>query len=195
MKIQEIASLDELNQRLGEKERSYLLLYKKGSSQSDCAYENFSQASEKIEAIQLLAVDVSAVRDIHTHYNVTTAPTLIEFKGEDVGNIVKGCHDSSYFRAILEDAVYYASSTGKDKAQKRVIVYSTPTCSWCNTLKSYLRQHNIRFRDIDVSKDENAAREMTARSGQQGVPQTDINGRIIVGFDKTRINELLEING
>jgi glutaredoxin-like YruB-family protein len=74
-----------------------------------------------------------------------------------------------------------------------VTVYSTPSCSWCTTLKSYFKQNNIRFKDIDVSKDTRAAEEMVRKSGQQGVPQTDINGTMIVGFDKNRINQLLDI--
>ncbi|HIE15791.1 MAG TPA: NrdH-redoxin, partial [Bacteroidales bacterium] len=80
-----------------------------------------------------------------------------------------------------------------DKPQKRVTVYSTPSCSWCNTLKTHLRKHRIRFTDIDVSQDQAAAEAMVRRSGQQGVPQTDIEGEIIIGFDKNRINTLLGI--
>ena len=76
---------------------------------------------------------------------------------------------------------------------KNVTVYSTPTCSWCTTLKTYLRNQRIPFSEIDVSRDQNAAEEMVRRSGQQGVPQTDIEGEMIVGFDKARINELLGI--
>jgi len=49
----------------------------------------------------------------------------------------------------------------------------------------------VQFTDIDVSKNQQAAQEMVRKSGQQGVPQTDIDGTIIVGFDKTRINNLL----
>ena len=48
---------------------------------------------------------------------------------------------------------------------------------------------------MDVSKDQSAAERMVQKSGQQGVPQTEINGRMIVGFDKTKINQLLEIEG
>lgn len=195
MKIQEVNSLTELKKSLSGNERSYLLIYKQGSEQSECAFEHFSEAAENIKGIGLFTADVSKVRDIHPNYNINSAPTMIEFRGQEARNTIKGCHESLYFRAILEDAVYYSTSTGGDKPQSRVIVYSTPTCTWCNTLKSYLREHKIRFRDIDVSRDQNAAREMVNRSGQQGVPQTDINGQMIVGFDKSRINQLLGING
>jgi glutaredoxin len=62
-------------------------------------------------------------------------------------------------------------------------------------LKTYLRKHRIRFTDIDVSADPQAAEDLVRRTGQQGVPQTDIDGEIIVGFDKARINTLLGIQG
>lgn len=195
MKIKEIHSNDELKEILSQNERSYLLIFKKGSSQSDCAFDHFNEAAKSIDGIGLLTVDVSTVRDVHENYKVSTAPTMIEFKGQEPKNTIKGCHESAYFKAILEDAVYYSSTSQSGKPQKRVIVYSTPTCTWCNTLKSYLKQHKVRFQDIDVSRDERAAQEMVKRSGQQGVPQTEINGQIIVGFDKSRINQLLEING
>ena len=72
-------------------------------------------------------------------------------------------------------------------------MYSTPTCTWCTTLKSYLDQKQIRYREINVASDTSAAEAMVRKSGQQGVPQTEINGQMIVGFDKIRINQLLEI--
>jgi glutaredoxin-like YruB-family protein len=77
--------------------------------------------------------------------------------------------------------------------QKRVIVFSTPSCTYCNAAKKYFRQQGIRFRDVDVSKDQAAARDMVRRSGQQGVPVIDIGGRIIVGFDRPKIDQLLGI--
>jgi glutaredoxin 3 len=79
------------------------------------------------------------------------------------------------------------------KPQPRVIVFSTPTCSFCNAAKHYFRQHNVKFRDVDVSRDPAAARDMVRRSGQQGVPVIDIGGKIVVGFDRNKINQLLGI--
>ena len=193
--ITSIKSFDQLKKELESHERAYLLIYKKGSEQSECAYQHFQEASEDINDIQMLAVDVSETKDVHAHYNVSTAPTLLEFENKQSKNMIKRCHESAYFKAILEDAVYRSEAEKEGKPQKRVTVYSTPTCTWCNTLKAYLKQQKIRFNDIDVSRDQNAAQEMMRRSGQQGVPQTDINGTMIVGFDKKRINELLEIQG
>jgi len=74
-----------------------------------------------------------------------------------------------------------------------VTVYSTPTCSWCQLAKDHLRNHGISFDDIDVSVDMTRAREMVEKSGQYGVPVIDIDGEIIVGFDRGRIDSLLQI--
>jgi len=59
--------------------------------------------------------------------------------------------------------------------------------------KNYFRQNGIRFRDVDVTRDSAAARDMVRRSGQSGVPVIDINGHIIVGFDQPRIKKLLNL--
>ncbi len=78
-------------------------------------------------------------------------------------------------------------------SQPKIKIFSTPTCVYCLTLKEYLKNKNIEFEDIDVSKDEKALNEMIEKSGQMGVPVVDIDGEIIIGFDKERIDKLLEI--
>jgi len=77
--------------------------------------------------------------------------------------------------------------------QKRVIIFSTPTCGYCRKAKSYLKDKGIRFKDIDVSRDPGAARDMERKSGQRGVPVILIDNRPIVGFDIPKINRLLGI--
>ena len=72
-------------------------------------------------------------------------------------------------------------------------VFSTPTCSFCVTLKTFLKGHDIEFEEINVAEDKEAAKEMIEKSGQMGVPVLDIDGEIVVGFDKKRIVELLKI--
>jgi len=76
---------------------------------------------------------------------------------------------------------------------KQVKVYSTPTCPWCMRTKQFLRENNINFQDIDVSSNQAAAEEMVQKSGQMGVPVLDIDGQIIVGFDKEKIKQSLGI--
>jgi glutaredoxin-like YruB-family protein len=77
--------------------------------------------------------------------------------------------------------------------QKRVILFSTPTCSWCRRTKDYFRKNRIRFREIDVSKDERAMRDVVRMTGQMGVPVVLIGNRPIVGFNKQEIDKLLQI--
>jgi glutaredoxin 3 len=78
-------------------------------------------------------------------------------------------------------------------AQPKVIVFSTPTCSFCNQAKRYFREKSIRFTDVDVSRDQSAARDMLRRTGQMGVPVILINNKPIVGFDRPKINQMLNI--
>ena len=61
-------------------------------------------------------------------------------------------------------------------------------------MKSYLKQNGVKFREINVQHDQQAARRMVERSGQQGVPQIDIDGLVVVGFDKARIDSLLGLS-
>jgi len=75
----------------------------------------------------------------------------------------------------------------------RVIIFTTPSCSYCRTAKRYLRQNSVPFKDVDISRDSAAARDMVRRSGQQGVPVIDIGGKIIVGFDRPKIDQYLGI--
>jgi len=74
---------------------------------------------------------------------------------------------------------------------KTVRVYSTPTCPWCIRTKQFLNDNNIVFENIDVSTNQVAAQEVVQKSGQMGVPVLDINGEIIVGFDKEKIKTAL----
>ncbi|MFQ5867411.1 MAG: glutaredoxin family protein [bacterium] len=74
---------------------------------------------------------------------------------------------------------------------KKVIVYSTPTCPFCMMAKNFLRDNKIDFEDIDVSSDREKAQEMVQKSAQMAVPVIDIEGEIIVGFDKERIRKAL----
>jgi len=173
--------------------RAYCLIYKEGSNQSECAVKNLTEAIASLKEGIIMTVNVAKVKDVHPKYNITSAPTLIYFEDEAYKNVVKGCNSADYYKNLIEESLYTAETAKDDKPQKRVTVYSTPSCSWCNTLKTHLRKHRIRFTDIDVSQDQAAAEAMVRRSGQQGVPQTDIEGEIIIGFDKNRINTLLGI--
>ncbi len=76
----------------------------------------------------------------------------------------------------------------------RVLVFTTPSCSWCTRAKSYLKQQRVPFREVDVSRDAAAARDLVRRTGQMGVPVVEIDGRPIVGFDRPQIDRLLGLS-
>jgi glutaredoxin-like YruB-family protein len=80
------------------------------------------------------------------------------------------------------------------KKKHSVIVFTTPACSWCKRVKQYLKDHNISFKDIDVSQNKQAAKDIMRRTGQTGVPVVLIDNRPIVGFNKPMINRLLSID-
>ena len=73
----------------------------------------------------------------------------------------------------------------------KVKIYSTPTCPYCKMAKQFLTENNVEFEDVDVSASQTAAQEMISKSGQMGVPVLDIDGQIIVGFDKGKIKKIL----
>ncbi|MFW6230995.1 MAG: glutaredoxin family protein [Nanoarchaeota archaeon] len=73
----------------------------------------------------------------------------------------------------------------------KVIVYSTPTCPHCTNAKQFLKEHNIEFEEINVAEDREKAQEMVQKSGQMGVPVIEIDGKMIVGFDQGKMEEVL----
>jgi len=78
-----------------------------------------------------------------------------------------------------------------EKETPKVKIYSTPMCVYCVTLKKFLKEKGVEFKEIDVSIDERAAKEMVERSEQMGVPVVEIDGEMIVGFNKEKISKKL----
>ena len=75
----------------------------------------------------------------------------------------------------------------------KIIIYTTPTCVYCKMTKAFFKENNVVYEEKDVSVDAAARDEMVAKSNQMGVPVIDIDGELIVGFDKERISKLLNI--
>jgi glutaredoxin 3 len=76
----------------------------------------------------------------------------------------------------------------------KVKVYSTSTCHYCIMLKEFLKKNNVQFENVDVGINRQASQEMMDKTGQMGVPVLDIDGQIIVGFDKDAISSALGIS-
>ncbi|MBI4132198.1 MAG: NrdH-redoxin [Candidatus Sungbacteria bacterium] len=76
---------------------------------------------------------------------------------------------------------------------KHVKIYTTPTCVYCRMTKQFFEANNIAYEELNVAADARAREEMITKSGQFGVPVTDVDGQLVIGFDQARLSELLEI--
>ncbi len=73
----------------------------------------------------------------------------------------------------------------------KIKIYSTPFCGYCKMAKDFFDKNGLPYDEVDVSVDEDAAKDMVARTGQMGVPVIEIGDEILVGFNKTQIEEVL----
>ncbi len=73
----------------------------------------------------------------------------------------------------------------------KVVLFSTSTCSWCRRAKRYFKEHGVPFKEINVERDQQAARDIVRKTGQTGVPVIKIGSSWIVGFDRERIDKEL----
>lgn len=191
--MKQVSSLSELKRALPKEKPSYLLLYKSGSETGACAIDALKKTELKNTVV--FTADVAKVRDIHPEYGIKSVPTLLSFENGEFKSTYKGCNSPEFYHSVFNNSLFSTSGSDEQKSkQKPVTVYSTPTCTWCNRIKSYFKEKGIKYKDIDVSKDQKAAEAMMKKSGQQGVPQTTIGGEHIVGFDKAKIDKLLNLD-
>jgi glutaredoxin 3 len=73
----------------------------------------------------------------------------------------------------------------------KVVVFTTSSCPWCRRAKQYLRERRVPFKEVNVERDPDAARELVRRTGSTGVPVIKIGSKWIVGFDRPRIDQEL----
>ncbi|MAZ67171.1 NrdH-redoxin [bacterium] len=78
-------------------------------------------------------------------------------------------------------------------SDKQVVIYSTPTCHFCQQAKEFFKENNVEYTEHDVAGDQEKAQEMVTRSGQMGVPVIFIGDDMVIGFDEGRIRSLLRI--
>lgn len=75
----------------------------------------------------------------------------------------------------------------------QVTIYTTPTCVYCKAAKVFFQEKNVQYVEKDVATDEKARNEMIQHSGQMGVPVIDIDSKLVIGFDKAKLSELLSV--
>ena len=76
-------------------------------------------------------------------------------------------------------------------AENQVKIYTTPSCVYCKMTKEFFKANEVQYQELDVASDVQAREEMIQKSGQFGVPVIDVNGNLVIGFDKARLSELL----
>ena len=91
---------------------------------------------------------------------------------------------------VKEDSFFSSSAKA---SERKVRLFSTPSCAYCFTLKEFLKEHNVSFEEIDVSQDEKNRDYIIEKTGKMEAPVVEIDGEIVVGFDKEKIVKLLNI--
>jgi len=74
---------------------------------------------------------------------------------------------------------------------KNITIYSTPSCHLCHLAKDFFTANEMKFTDYDVAADSEKRQEMIDLTGQMGVPVIQIGDDVVVGFDETKLKELL----
>jgi len=176
-----------------EKHKEFLivLFYANFSSASKRALAELEQFSKENEQVPVYVIDVERVKGVHKQLGVENVPTVLALRKGKVAQRLEGVESAQFYARIFSGVHPSHYKTGKSPVSHRVIVYSGPGCPACGTAKAYLRRRGVSFREVDIARDQHAAQSLVRRSGQMAVPQKDMNGRLVVGFDQAKIDRIL----
>lgn len=176
-----------------EKNKDFLVLgfYGGFSQAAKRALNELEQFSRENEEVPVYIIDVEKVKGVHKQFGVKNVPTVLALKEGKVTRSVEGVESARFYANVFLGAQYSRHRADGKEVSHRVVVYTGSGCPACGAAKSYLRRIGINFREIDVSTNQNEARKLVQRSKQMAVPQIDIDGHLIVGFDKPKIDALL----
>jgi len=180
-------------EQIQEKHKKFLVLlfYADFSDNAKRALKELEEFDRANSEMPVYIVDIEKVKEIHGQFGVENVPTLLALQEGKAVRKLEGVESSQFYARVLCGAnPFYRKNAGK-KGVHRVIVYSGPGCPACGLVKTYLRKQGVGFREIDISRDQHAAERLVRRSGQMAVPQIDIDGHLIVGFDKEKIDRLI----
>lgn len=171
---------------------AFLIEQNQGSSAARGALEQALASNPEAKAY---SVDARAVRNLSSRFQVTAVPTVLRVRGPDTLDRLVGPQSPGTYAALMKPKLRSTSQNQtKPNSQPSVKLYVTNTCPWCRKLESYLDRRGVRYSKVNVSTDLAAAHAMVRKSGQQGVPQAEIDGTMVVGFDKARIDNLLGLS-
>jgi glutaredoxin-like YruB-family protein len=176
-----------------DKHKEFLILafYADFSSNAKRALAEIENFSRENKDLPVYVINVEKVKGVHKQFGVENVPTVLALRKGKVVQRIEGV-ESARFYARIFCGISLPYKSGEKGVSHRVIVYSSSGCPACGSAKAYLRKRGINFRDIDISRDQHAAERLTRRSGQMAVPQIDIDGHLIVGFDQAKIDRLLK---
>jgi len=157
------------------------------------ALEELKQFAQEHKDIPVFVVDVQKVRGVHKQFDVERVPTVLAIEKGEVTKSVGGVQSARFYGLHFAGAMPSRMGSSAASKVRHVVVYSGPGCPACGLVKNYLRQHGVSYREVDISRDQRAAEKIVRRSGMMAVPQTDINGQLVVGFDRAKLNKLLGI--
>jgi glutaredoxin-like YruB-family protein len=173
------------------KELLVLLFYGSFSSASKRALAEVEQFSMEDGHVPVYVLDVEKVKGAHKQFDVKTVPTVVTVRKGAVVHRIEGVESAQFYARLFSGARPSVYKTAKGTRPRRVIVYSGPGCPACGSAKAYLRRIGVNFREIDIARDQHEAQRLVRRSGQMAVPQIDIDGHLIVGFDRAKIDRIL----
>ena len=179
--------------KVQEKHREFLILvfYANFSSSAKRALTELENFSRENKEVPVYIIDVEKVKGIHKQFGVTNVPTVLVLEKEKVVRKIEGVESAQFYARILAGAAPSWHKGGEKTISHRVVVYSGLGCPACGTAKAYLRRRGVSFREIDISRDQHVAERLVRRSGQMAVPQIDIDGHLVVGFDQAKIDRFL----
>ncbi len=187
--IKDAQDLEDVQQRHG----SFLVLafYGAFSASAVRALEQLREVDRHNEAIPIYVVDVEKVKGLHKRFNVKRVPTVLSLEKGKVAKVIEGAQSARFYEMAFAGAAPVPRGGTSAERRLRVVVYTGPGCPACGTAKAYLRRHGVTFQEVDVSRDQRAAERLVRRSGQMAVPQIDVNGRLVVGFNQAQLSRLL----
>ena len=190
--LEKIQNKDHFKNSISESDEKVLVLFYTDSSEKSLkSLQALKNLNAKNEDAVIYTVDAKTVTDIHSEYGITSVPTVLVFRNGEVAEIISGVQTEGFYGRLLQK--FEASHSNGNGQSYRVTVYTTQTCPYCDSVKRYLSSNNVSYSEIDVSADETAAQELVQRTGQQGVPQTEINGKFVIGYDTNELDRLLNL--
>jgi glutaredoxin-like YruB-family protein len=186
--------LDQLiDSELGRNKEFILAFLVEDSQSSKAARQSLVDALSTHPDSRVFTVDVKSARNVAARYQVTAAPTVVRVNGCQILDRLVGPQPSAAYAALMKPPVSLKAATNVASKQPTVKVYVTNSCPWCRKLETYLDRNRIKYTKVNVETDPTAAFEMSNKSGQLGVPQSDIGGTMVIGFDLARISKLLQL--